>query len=292
MTDSRNEDRDERPGKTRTWWHPLLARLMDHLLSGGYTVHEEVLVGKLPLRVDILLIRREGGRLSEASRRDLSVLVPLLNRYTLVEFKGPTDSVEAGDAAQLFGCSFLWHSQQAERVPCEDISLIILAPTANDALLTELRSLSCQIRENEPGIHRVDGVPFATWLVETDVMAGLGQPILSLVSRVFLREHERIIEALRDSGRAPLLHYMLQQIQQFRTLGEGFAMQHTDSEYLGVLTEELQTAVLQGIPVEKRLEGLSPEERVRGLAPEELAAGLTPEQAARLRELLERKLGK
>ena len=234
------------------------------------------------------------------------MLLPLLNRYTLIEFKGPTDSVEAGDAAQLFGCSFLWHSQQAERVPREDISLIILAPTANDALLTELRSLGCQIRGNEPGIHRVDGAPFTTWLVETDVMAGLGQPILSLVSRVFLREHERIIEALRDSGHAPLLHYMLQQIQQFRTLGEDFAMQHTDSEYLGVLTEELQAAVLQGIPVEKRLEGLSPEERVQGLSAEEVlkrfsaeelaagltqVAGLTVEQAAQLRKLLERKNG-
>ena len=52
-------DRIERPGKTRTWWHPLLARLMDHLLSTGYTVHEEVSVGRPPLRVDILLIRRE-----------------------------------------------------------------------------------------------------------------------------------------------------------------------------------------------------------------------------------------
>ena len=80
-------DRIERPGKTRTWWHPLLARLMDHLLSAAYTVQEEVSIGILPLRVDILLVRREGGQLSEACRRELSVLVPLLNRYTLIEFK-------------------------------------------------------------------------------------------------------------------------------------------------------------------------------------------------------------
>ena len=120
---------------------------MDYLLAGGYTVQEEVLVGKLPLRVDILLIRREDGELSEASRRDLSVLVPLLNRYTLVEFKGPTDSVEAGDAAQLFGCSFLWHSQQTERIPREDISLIILAPTANEALV----AMNCAVGLPEPG---------------------------------------------------------------------------------------------------------------------------------------------
>ena len=97
-------DRTGQPGKTRTWWHPLLARLLDQVLGTAYTVREEVFVGKLPLRVDILLIRREAGQLSEATRRDLSALVPLLNRFTLIEFKGPTDVLEPGDVAQLVGC--------------------------------------------------------------------------------------------------------------------------------------------------------------------------------------------
>ena len=284
-------DRVERPGKTRTWWHPLLARLMDHLLSTGYTVQEEVSVGRLPLRVDFLLIRREDGELPEASRRDLSVLVPLLNRFTLIEFKGPTDSLQPGDVAYLFGCVFLWHGQQLERIPPDDISLVILAPSGNQAVRDELRCFGWPVSEQEPGLHRVSGAPFTTWLVETDMMAERGQPVLSLVSRVFLSEHERIIGELRNTGHAALLAYVLQQIQQFRTLAEDFAMQHSDTQYIGKLEEELQAAVLKGIPVEKRLQGLSPEERVRGLSPEELAAGLTEEQVVRLRELLEREKG-
>jgi hypothetical protein len=88
-----------------------------------------------------------------------------------------------------------------------------------------------------------------------------------------------------------LLYYMLQQVQQVRSLGEDFAMQHKDSEYLGEVEEELQTAVLEAIPAEKRLLGLPPEARVRGLSPEELLGGLSEEQAARLRELLERRRG-
>ena len=66
-------------------------------------------------------------------------------------------------------------------------------------------------------------------------------------------------------------------------------MQHKDSEYMGELEEEFQAAVLESIPVEKRLRGLTADDRVRGLSPEELVAGLSEEQAARLRELLERK---
>jgi hypothetical protein len=190
----------------------------------------------------------------------------------------------------LFGYSFVWHGQQEVRIPAKDLSLIFLAPSLSKALRDELQCLTCETSEAVPGIHRVTGLPFTTWIVETDVMADLGQPVLSLVSRVFLRDHERIIAELRNTGHAALLAYVLQQVQQFRTLGEDFAMQHTDTQYLGTLEEELLTAVLRAAPVEKRLEGLSPEERVRGLAPEDLAAGLTPEQATRLRELLERKL--
>ena len=66
-------------------------------------------------------------------------------------------------------------------------------------------------------------------------------------------------------------------------------MQHKDSEYMGELEEEFQAAVLESIPVEKRLRGLTADDRVRGFSPEELAAVLSEEQAARLRELLERK---
>jgi len=306
----------DRPGKTRTWWHPLLVRLLDHELASAYTVLGEVLVGKLPLRVDILLIRREAGELSEASRRELAALVPLLNRFTLIEFKGPTDALEPGDLAQLVGCAFLWHSQQTERLPRADISLIVLAPTLTDAARDELRCFDWELREHEPGVFEVAGAPLVMWLVETDVMARLGQPILSLVSGVFLKERQRIIEELTRTGHGRLLHYVLQQVAQFRGLGEDFAMQHKDSEYMGELEGDLQTAVLdliplekvlesiekrlQGLPPEERLRGLPPEERLRGLrpdevlrrfTPEEFAAGLSEEQAERLRELLERRQG-
>ena len=203
--------------------------------------------------------------------------------------------------AQLVGCAFLWHSQQAERLPRADVSLIVLAPSLTDAARDELRCFDWELRGHEPGVSEVVGAPLTMWLVETDVMAGRGQPILSLVSGVFLKERQRIIEELRRTGHGRLLHYVLQQVAQFRGLGEDFAMQHKDSEYMGELEGDLQSAVLdlipaervlELIPVEKRLQGLPPEERLPGLSPEELAAGLSEEQAERLRELLERRQGK
>ena len=64
MTDAQQSDTSERrdqPGKTRTWWHPLLVRMLGFALDSAFKVEQEVSVGELPLQVDILLIRREGG---------------------------------------------------------------------------------------------------------------------------------------------------------------------------------------------------------------------------------------
>lgn len=57
------------PGKTRTWWHPLLVQVLDFVLAGAYRVVGELVVGKMPLSVDIFLVRREDGQLSELAKQ-------------------------------------------------------------------------------------------------------------------------------------------------------------------------------------------------------------------------------
>ena len=106
-----------------------------------------------------------------------------------------------------------------------------------------------------------------------------------------------------------MVHYMVQQVKQFRS-EEDFAMQQALSEMLDQFDDELLTKMLEELPPERRLRGLPPEERVRGLSPEEVRrmlppeervrglsleerlAGLSTEEAARLRELLDRKEGR
>jgi hypothetical protein len=48
---SASPDLANRPGKLRTWWHPLLVRLLNHLMATAYEVLDEVLVGRMPLRL-------------------------------------------------------------------------------------------------------------------------------------------------------------------------------------------------------------------------------------------------
>ena len=180
------------------------------------------------------------------------------------------------------GCAYLWHSQLSEPVPHEEVSLIVLAPAVSDALRDELRLLGCEASQHEAGIFRVAGLPFTTWLVETDVMAERGQPILSLVSRVFLNDRRSIIEKLARRGHEALAnyHYMVQQVKQFRN-EEDFAMQQALSENLEQFDEDLFTKMMEEASVEQRLRGLSPEEVLRALPPEERVRGLSPEERVR-----------
>src|SRR5437870_5405510 len=65
-------------GKTRTWWHPLLANLLRWPLGEHYRVEEEVNVGRKPLQIDVLLLPPDqlnlvviAPRLTEPYRQEL-----------------------------------------------------------------------------------------------------------------------------------------------------------------------------------------------------------------------------
>ncbi|MCL4203447.1 MAG: hypothetical protein KJ000_13170 [Pirellulaceae bacterium] len=207
---AKSEQSADAPGKRRTWWHPLLVRVLNFELSSAYEVQDELLVGKMPLRVDILLIRRASGQVSEGARRDLSVLLPLLSQFTVIEFKGPTDRLRKGDFAQLLGCSLLWHSQQRKRVSATDMSLVVVAPKITRSFRADLSQLNARAVRCSTGIFRVEGWPLDIWVVETDPIAELGESVLSMFSRVFLQDRERIIQGLMETGSVSLLYYVLQ----------------------------------------------------------------------------------
>ena len=288
MTDNQSTESGEggRPGKSRTLWHPLFARLLSFSLSSAYTIIDEVNVGKMPLRVDILLLRREGKELPESKKREVAALLPLLNRFTLMEFKGPTDSLERGDFAQLIGCAFLWHSQQADPISHDEVSLVVLAPTINRPLREELRLLGYIAEQTESGIFRVAGLPFAVWIVETDVMGRQVEPILSPVSRVFLKEHHGIIKELRRTGHAKLIDYALQQVHYIQAHREGFGMQAEVSDEFAQMDENIVKELLESLPPEQILRAVPPAVRLQGLSLEERLAGLSEEDKARLADLL------
>ncbi len=171
----------------------------------------------------------------------------------------------------------------------------------NGPFRDELRQLGGESSQHEPGIFRVSGLPFAIWLVETDAMADQGEPIMSLVSRIFLNDRRRIIKQLVKTDEIALLQYIMQFMEQSSAFDEGIIMKGVVDDPK-VLKEEILTAILEELSAERRLHGLlasevarwlPPEERVRGLSLEERLAGLglSEEEAAQVLQLLQRKRG-
>jgi hypothetical protein len=235
--------------------------------------------------VDIVLIRREHGELSASAKHDLPSLIRRLNRFTLVEFKGPTDTLAAGDLDSLFGCAHLFRAQQQQSIPRSDLNLIVLAPARTQPFSNDLESLGLATHEEEPGIHRLDHPLFSTWLIETDRITGPNEPVLSLFSRVFLKEKSRIIHELKERTSESVLNYTLQQVQQFAAATKGIPMQHmsaSDAEEMQELVKELRAAILPDIPVEERL---------RGIPVEKIFENLDERGLARMRKLLEHPKG-
>jgi hypothetical protein len=286
------------PGKIRTWWHPLLAGLLRWQLGNHYHLEEEVPVGQKPLQIDILLLHKEQGELPESARRLLAGFVEYLGEYTLVEFKSPSDTLRAGDFQTFLAYALLYRAQNLPLLEPGRMHLVVVAPRLTRPYREELRTLGVTPEPQAPGIWRLLGgvVVHPTWVLETEALAGLDHPLLTLVSPRVLQDGLATCEMLCQAGYNDMVVYMTQQIYQFRLLGKEFAMQHlgTNPELIKVLRDLWETMSPEELkeqmartPIETRLAGLSPEERLVGLSPEERLRGLTPEELERVRSLLQ-----
>jgi hypothetical protein len=265
------------PGKIRTWWHPLLANLLRWQLGSHYHLEEEVPVGQKPLQIDMLLLHKEQGELPSSARQILAGLVEYLSEFTLLEFKSPSDTLRAGDFQTFLAYALLYRAQNEPLLDPGRLHLLVLAPKLTKPYQQELRTLGVTPQPHEPGIWRLQGglAVHPSWVLETEALAGLNHPLLTLVSPRFLENRVATYELLREGGYTNLVVYLAQQIQQFRLAGKEFAMQHLGSE------DELKQ-VLRDIWAT-----MSPEERLEGLSPEERLRGLTLEELERLRQLLQ-----
>jgi hypothetical protein len=269
--------------------------MLRYVLDEGYEVRDEELIGQLPMRLDVVLIRREAGQVPVRKARELQAIFERLNHWTLIELKGPTDVLERRDFDFLVGCAHHYCSQHATGIHSRELTLIYVATGANEAFWQAVDYRNCTHTKESEGVHRIEGLSFEAWLIETDPVSGAGEPVLTLFSRVFLRDRRRIMEELMDSGSLDVVAFMSQQIQQFKLQGDQFMIQHAGTKVMHALEDDVR-AFMEVFPVEDRLRGLSPEERLEGLSPEErikgLSAedikGLSPETLERLRKLLDR----
>ena len=95
------------PPESITAWHPMLVAPLEIYLPSGWQLIPELLLSRLPQRVDIVILELVGTAPGVA--RKLLSIFEFLRPQTLIEQKGPTDDLAAEDALVLlaYGAQYM-----------------------------------------------------------------------------------------------------------------------------------------------------------------------------------------
>ena len=253
---------------TRTAWHPAFTvYLKEHAPRWG-EVRAEVPISEEPLRVDdLLMLRAQVPRDPRDEGTGLRGLWRAVRAVMLLEFKSRAREFRRGELLRLCAYGMLWCS--AHDLSPAEVSLALVVPRLNKALLGELAALGLTLRRRDDGYHEAEGFALRVVVTELGVVAALDRDdvlqwfaradALSVDARSWIRQH---VHAGSDD--------MSTQIDEDL---EGF------NQYVRELMKKLPLEErLKGLTRKQRLKGLaglSPEERLEGLAPEQRLAGLS-----------------
>ena len=111
-----------------------------------------------------------------------------LGELTLLEFKSPSDTLRAGDFQTFLAYALLYRAQNQALLEPGKLHLLVLAPRLTRPYRDELRVVGVTAQQQEAGVWRLQGglVIHPTWVLETEELAGLSHPLLTLFSPTFL----------------------------------------------------------------------------------------------------------
>jgi hypothetical protein len=262
------------PPESLTAWHPMLVALLEIYLPSGWQIIPELLLSRLPQRVDMVILELMGSAPGVA--RKLLSIFDFLRPHTLIEHKGPTDDLAAEDALVLLAYGAQYMRLKKLKDPAE-LCLMVIADRISPGFVEQVGRMQGCLTQFDKGLWRGELAGAFLHGVETGEAAQRGptERLLYPFSRAFLKDPRG---GLPLDEEARKVYALLQnQVEQFRKIRGETAMKDYELAKMS-LDELLQPAV------ERRLQQLSPEERVAGLTPEQIAKLLTREQLAKTLE--------
>lgn len=274
-----------------TAWHPMLVALLEFYLPGGWKLLPELLLSRLPQRVDIVVLR-----LTEAVAgppRKLHSVFDHLRPYTLIEHKGPTDDLEPWDALTLLAYAGQYMRLAKVSDP-DEVCLMVLCDRIPFGFVEQVKRMGGTFAALGAGLWRGQMAGMLLRGIETReaYRASPSEHLLYTFSRAYLTDPEGLLPLDAEEARVYTLLY--QQVEQFRKKRGSMAIRDIEAaqksyeEVLAEIVEQLSPElrvrglapdqIAKVLTPEQRLAGLPPEQRLAGLPPEQRLAGLTPEQ--------------
>ncbi len=266
----------EKNPKVYTAYHFYLSLLLEYLLKDhGYDVEPLVKVGTLPLEVDIIIIeRRPKIKRKEFSRLDF--LFRLLTDFNLVEFKGPTDTLDWKDYSHLLAMVELYRIK-IDHPANRDIRLFTIASTIPKAYRHFLKLNRLKLNREMKGLYSIAGATSYDHyiLALNELKPDQRNELILFFSSKY---HDRMRTIISDQEDLFIMFFIQELFQKERQKMK-FKIKDED-----LVTRDLKE-VIQRLPLEFRLAGLEPQQRLAGLKPEEIVKALRKEDLKRLIEL-------
>jgi hypothetical protein len=255
-----------------TLWHESFYACMTERAPPGFELIAELLLSLRPRRADLLLLRRLGEPRHDEEARLLRGLWPRLSQATLIELKSPTRGFRRSELLRLCSYGLQYHEHNLDELPHADaLTLVLIVPSLNQALMDELAILRCSLQPLGGGYAEVVGFPYGIYVVCTDEVAETEQDdFLRIYSH-----HELQTQAARQWLEAFILRK--------RSAMPDVTERDDYDEMLGKL--------LASVPAEKRLAGLPARARLAGLPAKEVLAFYEPEEVLSQYEPEERLAG-
>ena len=112
------------PPESLTAWHPMLVMVLESFLPSGWQLIPELLLSRLPQRVDMVILELVGSAPGVAHK--LLSIFDYLRPHTLIEHKGPTDDLAAEDALVLLAYGAQYMRLKKLKDPA-DLCLMVIA---------------------------------------------------------------------------------------------------------------------------------------------------------------------
>jgi hypothetical protein len=240
------------------YWHPFLAQFLREDYGDRLIVEEELNLGDMPLRVDLLIIRRDPrGRLPYPFNH--------LGERTLVSYCGPDHRAEQKDLAKLEAYGILYQLRESVRRR-RDVTLWLVSSRFARQVSDRDGAHLTRARRVGPGVQKGSLFGFPTCLINQNALPVNAETlplVLTAKGKVEWATGEYLIDHRESFHRRLLSFAELHPV----TFKEMLVMKRLTLEQIGITDKEAK--ILIELVGEEKVVRLLGEERVLELLGEE-----------------------
>jgi hypothetical protein len=266
------EELDKENQTTFTPWHKVFQYILEELLpEDAFDIIPEYEVGKLPLKVDFIVIKR-----LKKVTSGLPYFFSFLNdyKYAVIEYKAPAAYFTFNHFLKLLAYGHLFKISKTKLKLDKIIRLGVFNATSRD-FYNEMEQYGYKAEQIEKGLYCIDHKSERSYLINLEQLSKSNKELLlSFLSKYSDKYKEAFKRMESDSCLSKFAEYLDNLINR--------------SEYMRLIKQDKEWAKRANWTLEQFVQNLKPELRLKGLKPEERLIGLKPEEIQNIEKYIEK----